>query len=290
MEIFMRLAAFFEVHINYIPQALEGFNNCIHDSNLHVKTRSWYLFHRYVKSLRQHMGDVAEMIMRAMSDLLTIHAELPKETNDVEEIASESNQGDDTTFDSQLYLFEAIGSMCSAPSIAAEKQAILMKSVTTPLFSDIEANFTAAESGDPRAILQIHHNIMALGTLGKGCSDWIAGSRIVSDKASGGVVEEFKRITEVILVALERLSRYSKMRDAARFSFSRMVGVLGSQILPLLPRWISGLMVKSSTKKEVSMFLKLLDQLIHSFKVRICFKLASYIFANFTIRTLFMTC
>ncbi|KAF8531197.1 armadillo-type protein [Trichophaea hybrida] len=265
MEIFMRHAAFFEVHTNYIPQALEGFNKCIHHNHIRVRTRSWYLFHRFVKSLRQYMGEVAEAIMRAMGDLLVIRAELPKDKNDADEMSSESKQGENTTFESQLYLFEAVGCMCSVPSLPVENQAMLIKSVTTPLFSDIEQSLVAAESGDAGATLQIHHDIMALGILGKGFSDWVAGSRL--DKACASeVASEFGRVTEAILVALERLSRFSIVREAARFSFARIVGVLSSNILPSLPRWISGLMAKSSTKEEISMFLKLLNQLIHGFK------------------------
>jgi exportin-T len=265
MEIFMRHSAFFEVHTSYIPQALEGFNKCIHDNHIRVRTRSWYLFHRFVKSLRQNMGEVAETILGAMSDLLVIRAEVPKEKNDADEM-SESQQAEDTTFESQLYLFEAVGSMCSVPSLSAAKQAVLVKSVTTPLFSDIEQNLHSAEAGDARAILQIHHVIMALGIMGKGFSDWVAGSR--PDKTCAPeVASEFGRVTEAILVALERLSNFDVAREAARFSFARIVGVLGSSILPSLPRWISGLLAKSSTKGEICMFLKLLNQLIHSFKV-----------------------
>jgi exportin-T len=265
MEIFMRHSAFFEVHTGFIPQALEGFNKCIHDDHIRVKTRSWYLFHRFVKSLRQHMGGVAETILGAMGDLLVIRAELPEEQNEADEM-SESQQSEDTKFESQLYLFEAVGCMCSVPSLPAEKQAVLVKSVATPLFSDIEHSLPAAEAGDARATLQIHHDIMALGTMGKGFSDWVAGSR--PDKTCvPEVASEFGRVTEAILVALERLSGFAVVREAARFSFARIVGVLGSSILPSLPRWILGLLAKNSTREEFCMFLKLLNQLIHSFKV-----------------------
>ncbi|KAA8908637.1 armadillo-type protein [Sphaerosporella brunnea] len=265
MELFMRHHTFFEVHTGYIPRALEGFNKCIHDNHIRVRTRSWYLFHRFVKSLRQHMGEVAETILGAMGDLLVIRAELPEEKNDSDEM-SESQQTEDTNFESQLYLFEAVGCMCSVPSLSAEKQAMLVKTVTTPLFSDIEQNLPVAEVGDARAALQIHHDIMALGTTGKGFSDWVAGSSRPDKTCVPEVANEFGRVTEAILVALERLSNFSVVREAARFSFARIVGVLGSSILPSLPRWISGLLAKNSTKDEICMFLKLLNQLIHSFK------------------------
>lgn len=214
------------------------------------------------------MGEVAETIMRAMGDLLVIRAELPKEqSNDGEDSPQDTKQADDMLFDAQLYLFEAVGCMCSVPSLSAETQARLVQGVTAPLFTDIEQSLAAAENGDARAALQIHHDIMALGILGKGFSDWIAGSSRPDKVCGEEVAAEFGRVTEAILVALERLSRFSVIREAARFSFSRVVGVLGSRILPSLPRWISGLMAKSSTKDEISMFLKLLNQLIHGFKV-----------------------
>ena len=76
----------------------------------------------------------------------------------------------------------------------------------------------------------------------------------------------FGRVAEATLVALESLKTSFIIRTAARFAFSRLIGVLGSQILPQLPRWIDGLLTQSSTNDEVALFLRLLDQVIFAFK------------------------
>lgn len=267
MEIFVRYPAFFEVHTSLIPQALESFVKCIHDSHPRVKARSWYQFLRFVKHLRQHMGEITETILGAMSDLLVIRAELPAVTEE-EDMSSDSGKNEDATFDTQLHLFETVGVLSAAPGLPIDKQKAFITSVLEPLFADIQAHLGAAENGDARAVLQIHHNIMALGTVGKGYSDWGSNVKITTPPPEI-VVKEFVRATEAILIALDRLSKFSPIREASRFSFTRMVGVLGPEILPYLPRWISGLMVESSSKGEISMFLKLLEQIVHSFKVRI---------------------
>lgn len=266
MEIFVRYPAFFEVHTNLIPQALESFIKCIHDSHPRVKSRSWYQFLRFVKNLRQHMGEITQTILGAFSDLLVIRAELPADANEEDDMSSESGKNDDATFDTQLHLFETVGVLSSAPGLPVDRQKTFITSVLDPLFADIQAHLPSAENGDARAALQIHHDIMALGTVGKGYSDWGSNAKI-STPPPEIVVNEFVRATEAILIALERLSKVSTVREASRFSFTRMVGVLGPGILPYLPKWISGLMVESSSKGEISMFLKLLEQIVHSFKV-----------------------
>jgi len=83
------------------------------------------------------------------------------------------------------------------------------------------------------------------------------------------VSEEFGRAAEAILIALESLKTFYDVRTAARSAFSRLVGVLGTRILPQLPRWISGLLSQSSSKDEMAMFLRLLDQVVFGFKSEI---------------------
>lgn len=267
MEIINRYSAFFEIHTNLIPQALEDFVKGVHDNHVRVRRRSWYLFQRFVKSLRQHIGDIAETVLQAIGDLLVINAELPKDSGD-DEMSSEENQGEDSAFESQLCLFDAVGCLSSTKSIPEQKQVLFAQTIMNPLFMDMEKNLRAAKSGDSRAVLQIHHNIMALGTLARGFSNWAPST--ASGTPPGELVsEEFKNAAEAILVSLESLSGFTNVREATRYSFSRMVGVLGPKILPMLPRWIEGLLAENSTKDEMLTFLKLLEQVVHGFKA--CF-------------------
>ncbi|EOD45543.1 putative trna exportin protein [Neofusicoccum parvum UCRNP2] len=267
MEICVRYSAFFEQNGSLIPKVLENLVRLIHSSHRKLKLRSWYLFYRFVKPLRQQIGPVSQTVIQAIGDLLSIKAELPDD-NDDDDMSSEDNgQSADATFNSQLYLFEAIGCMASPSSVPVESKIIYCREVLNPLFADLEQNLGPAKSGDERAIVQVHHLIEAIGTLARGFSDWMPGAS--GAPPANEVSEEFSRAAEVILVALESLTSSMTIRTGARFAFSRLIGVLGSRVLQQLPRWIDGLLSQSSTKDEMATFLRLLDQVVFGFKTEI---------------------
>lgn len=214
------------------------------------------------------MGNVAETVIQSISDLLPIKAEVPNESGGDDDMSSdESDHSADATFTGQLYLFEAIGCISSTTTTPTEKQVLYARTILDPLFSEIERNLPSAKSGDSQAVLQIHHVIMALGTLAHGFSDWTPGVASTAHHApKQEVSEEFGRAAEAILIALESLKSSLDIRTSARASFTRLLGVLGVNMLPLLPRWIDGLLSQSSSKDEMAMFLRLLDQIVFGFK------------------------
>jgi len=114
--------------------------------------------------------------------------------------------------------------------------------------------------------LQIHHDIMALGTLVRGYSDSSPGSTSTKNMPAREVQVAFGPAAEATLVALESVNASFNIRTAARFTFSRLIAVLGSEILPTLRRWIDGLLVEKSSRDEIALFLRLLDQVIFGFK------------------------
>lgn len=271
MEICVRYSSFFEANTNLIPQVLEHFVRLVHHNHVRVRPRSWYLFQRFVKHLRAQVGNITESVIQSISDLLPIAAEVPKEDAGDDDMSSQgSDHSADATFSSQLYLFEAIGSIASTGATPVEKQVLYARSILDPLFADMERHLPIAKSGDAQATLQVHHIIMALGTLAKGFSDWTPGSVSASSKAPGKeIMQEFSRAAEAILIALESLKSSFDVRTAARFSFSRLVGVIGSGILPQLPQWIDGLLSQKSSKDEMATFLRVLDQIVFGFKTEI---------------------
>ncbi|OLN83413.1 Exportin-T [Colletotrichum chlorophyti] len=268
MEICVRYWQVFDARQEYIPQVLENFVRLVHHDHVRIKTRSWYLFQRFVKFLRAQVGSVAETVIQSISDLLPIKAEVSENNGDDDMSSDESDHSADALFTSQLYLFEAIGCIASTGSTPAEKQAYYARLVLTPLFSDMEAHLPKAKNGDAQAILQIHHIIMALGTLAHGFSDWTPGSTSTQQRPPPDklVTDEFSRAAEAILIALRELNSSADIRTACRASFSKLLGVLGSAVLPQLPQWIEGFLSQSSSKDEMAMFLRLLDQIVFGFK------------------------
>ncbi|GAW11107.1 hypothetical protein ANO14919_004470 [Xylariales sp. No.14919] len=271
MEICHRYCAYFETQSSMIGQVLESFVTLVHHNHVRIRTRSWYLFFRFVKHLRAQVGNVAETIIQSISDLLPIKAEVPSDDADDDMSSDETDNSADAVFNAQLYLFEAIGCISSTATTPTDKQAMYARSVMDPLFADMEQHLPRAKSGDTQAILQVHHIIMALGTLAHGFSDWTPGAHGSNQRPPPpkAVSDEFARAAEAILIALNGLNTSSDIRAACRSAFSRLLGVLGSAVLPQLPQWIEGLLSQSSSKDEMAMFLRLLDQVVFGFKTEI---------------------
>jgi exportin-T len=171
-------------------------------------------------------------------------------------------------FDSQIHLFEAVGCISSAGSIPVQTKILYLQSIMNPVFADMEQNINAAKNGEDRALLQMHHDIKALGTLARGYTDWMPGVKTAAPPPNE-VSEEFMRAAEAILVALESLTAFSMIREAARFSFARLVGGCGTSIFVQLPRWMEGLLSHAASKEEMTFFLSLLRQVIFAFKSEI---------------------
>jgi len=273
MVICERYYAFFEANPYLITPILEDFVRFVHHDHVKVRMRSWYLFHRFVKHVRQHIGNIAETVIRALSDLLPIKAELSEEPseNDNDDISSsENDESANARFNSQLYLYETIGCICSARAVPVDSQVVLVRSIVSPLFSDLEAHLDQAKAGDKRALLQVHHLIMALGTLARGFSDGTpANNSLSATPPPKEISDEFTQTAEAVLVALEGLRSSFEIREASRFAFTRLIAPLGNRILSQLPRWIEGLLSATSSKDEMAMFIKLLDQVVFNFKSEI---------------------
>ena len=267
MEICVRYSSFFEKHTEYIETVLENFLELAHHPSLKVKARAWYLVQRLIRQLRAHVGNAAEAVVQSLQDLLVIKAELTGK-DDEDEMSSDGDASADSTFTSQLYLFEAVGCICGASSVPVEKQVQYVQAIMQPIFADIERNLDQARAGIELASLQVHHGIMALGTLARGFSEFNPGvtTQGGSSEPSPQAKQAFAQVAEVTLVSLTALKSSFQMRTAARFAFSRLIGMVGTSMMQQLPQWVDGLLTDSSTRDEMALFLRLLDQVIFGFK------------------------
>lgn len=269
MEICVRYVQFFEHNPASIPKVLETFVAFVHSTHPKVRLRSWYLFQRFVRHLRRLLGNVAETVVRAIGDLLVVKAEVATDGDDDDDASSEDNaRSADAAFQSQLYLFDAVGSVASTNAVPVETKVNIAKSIVDTLVVDMHQNLQSARNGDARALMQIHHLIMALGTLAYGFSDWMPSANSGTPPPTQ-VSAEFLQASEAVITSLEDLNTNVDIRTASRHAFSRFLGVLGSSILPQLPRWIDGLLSSTSTNDEMAMFLRTLSQVVYGFKSEI---------------------
>ncbi|KAK3989511.1 armadillo-type protein [Cladorrhinum sp. PSN332] len=266
MEICVRYTSFFESQQHYIPRALESFVKLVHHQHVRVRTRSWYLFVRFVKTLRAQVGNIAKTIIDSISDLLPIKAEVPSSETDDDMSSDESDHSANAVFIHQLHLFEAIGYISTTSATPEADQALYAHVVMEPLFSDMSVHLERAKAGDAQAILQVHHIVMALGSLAKGFADPHPSQGKTRSQPSQGISTEFSRASEAILIALNQLNTSDEIRSACRTAFSLLLAVLGSAVLPQLPQWIEGLLSRSSSKDEMAMFLRVLEQVVYEFK------------------------
>jgi len=263
-----RFTAFFESNTEYIPRVMENYVRIVHHTHPRIRLRSWYQFFRFVKQLRGHVGQMAEMVIQSIRDLLPIKAEVPKDDAEEDMSSDETDTSEEAVFTSQLYLFEAIGAVSSTNATPVEKQVLYVRSVMEPLYVDLEQHLPRAKSGDAQATLQIQHIIQAMGALAHGFTDHQLGASNSGPPPAQAVSEEFSRTAEAILIALADLNGNREIRAACRGAFSKLLTVLGTAVLPQLPQWIDGLLSKSS-KDEMAFFLRLLDQIVFGFKAQI---------------------
>jgi exportin-T len=234
-----------------------------------VRLLAWYNFQRFTRTLRTHLGEVSQTIIQAIADLLPIKAVLPSDReDDDEDSSSDVGNYNDPVFNSQLYLFEAIGCITSSTTIPVDTKLYYVQSILNPIFSDMQQNIGTAKSGDERAVMQVHHNILALGSVSHGFTDWMPGTK-VGEPPPQQISEEFVRCGEAILVALDSLNTVALIRQAAQNSLARLLGGMGNRVLPQLPQWIAELLSQASTKEETSSFLHLLTQIVFAFKTEI---------------------
>ncbi|KAK9463534.1 armadillo-type protein [Lipomyces oligophaga] len=256
LELIVKPTKFLDSNPQLIPQILNTFVSAvgIHSSFLHVQLRSWFLFYRFIKLNKLLIGDISETALTAISDLLVITAEIPQSNDNDSDVSTDSGS---SNFEGRLYLFEVSGLLISIDAVSDEKQLVLLKNILNPIFADMERNLPRALE-DPLSALQVHHDIMALGTFARGVAD---GGKTVNEQ----VREQFLLAGRAILVTLETLSRLDIVREASRFAFARMVPILEYHILPEIPTLVSRLLVESSTSELID-FMSFLGQLVHNFK------------------------
>jgi exportin-T len=267
IELVNRHSAFFTAErTDLLNKTLEVFVSplAIHNSNKKVQVRSWYLFFKFIKAVKNFVGDIAEQIFNSISSLLEIKAEPPKNNNNGNDSDSD-NDDDSGTFESQLYLFELCGVLFGSVSNEDHGHALSQR-LLQPIFSDIERCLQRDTIlQDPQLIAQVHHNLMALGTFARGFDELGGGVSGPAAKSNKKPVQELKNATQVIIVVLERMASLEMIRSSARFAFSRLIPLLGVDILGEISRLISALL-EGSTIREFGDFLSFLGQLSHSFK------------------------
>ncbi|KAI8926197.1 armadillo-type protein [Entophlyctis helioformis] len=297
-EILIRYSQFLEQCQHYLPQAMQAFVDTrgLHHPNKTIRLRLNYLFLRFIKPLRQQMGSYIEGVLESIQDLLVIK---PREHTPATAgaaaasaafgstgglsgsidagLAAEGSASDNNTeFDSQLYLFEAVGLLISTDTVDPAKRAMLLQNVLSPHIFVIESflqqrQAMRSQSLDEQAIPLLSDTITAIGSISKGFPEFVSDPAAANGRApmDADAMQMFQEALRRILLVLQQLSSDARIREATRFSLQRMVGCVGPAILDHLPTFLSSGLLSSSTANELIDFLPFVGLMIYKFKASI---------------------
>ncbi|KAK7690696.1 pre-tRNA nuclear export protein [Cerrena zonata] len=261
-EAVARYGDFFKVRKECIVPTLEAMvdSRGLHNPDSKLRSRAYYLFHRFIKEDRNEISpDLAGTLLDNMRDLLSIQVELPELEDAEHDILLEAvnNPG---SFDSQLYLFETVGTLVSLFYRTPDQCGNLLHTVIKPLLDELSVNLQAVKgSSDVLPILKVHHIIMALGNIAKGFPDF------PSPLPEGYVpppLGVFNQAAQAILVCLEAMNVFRVVRDATRFAFARIFATTGPNITHLIPPLMSNLLAHFEPTELID-FMNFIGLLIH---------------------------
>lgn len=196
----------------------------LHNDNIRYRLRLFYFCHRFIKELKNDIPpDIVPTAIASLRDLLPIVVEIPEPEEPETDLLSEAIK--DSTFNSQLYLYETTGTLCSLIFKTPSEQAAMLLSLVKPLMDDLSLNFQAFRSNGPSdliPIVRVHHVIMALGNISKGFPDY---PNPVPPNYIPPPMEVFTEIAQAILVCLEAMNIFKPIRDAVRLLYFKKINL-----------------------------------------------------------------
>ncbi|KAF7327748.1 Exportin-T [Mycena kentingensis (nom. inval.)] len=264
-ETVSRYPDFFKVRKECILPTLEAMigTRGIHHENATHRSRVFYLFYRFVKEIKNDIPtDVAVNVANSIRDLLTIEVTLPDGDDSDSTGDPLTDAIKSSAFDSQLYLYETVGTLCSLLYRTPDQLSSLLVSFIRPMMSDLSDNlqaFRTKGSQDVVPIVKVHHGIMALGNIAKGFPDY---PNPLPPDYIPPPVELFTEIAQAILVCLEAMNVFKDLREAARFAFTRILASAGPNVAHFIPQLMSNLLAHFEPAELVD-FLNFIGLLVH---------------------------
>ncbi|PPQ68668.1 hypothetical protein CVT25_012322 [Psilocybe cyanescens] len=262
-ETVSRYADFFKVRKECILPTLEAMVDTrgLHSANDQYRLRMFYLFHRFIKELKNEIPvDICPGIIDSVRNLLPIIVVIPEPEEPETDVLAEAIGN--TAFGSQLYLFETVGTLCSLVFKNPAQQSEVLLSLVKPLMDDLSVSFQAFRTNGPSdlvPIVKVNYIIMALGNISKGFPDYPS---TVPENYIMPPMEVFAQMAQAILVCLEAMSVFKPIRDATRFAFARILATAGPTVTHFIPLLMSNLLAHFEPSELVD-FMNFIGLLIH---------------------------
>lgn len=226
LELCVRHATQLMPHTNSVLQRFFS-RNGVFAAHRPLQLRLWYLLFRFVRTAQVQLpGDVLVGALSQLQPLMDIAAP-----------ALDDDAGD--VFDQQVHLFEAVG-------VLARGDAAAVATLLAPLVAGLDAQ-------NP---LQLHHVIMAIGTVARGVS--------VEQNVADAISAQFAEAGAAILARLSPAS-HPKVREAVRFLFARLVTVARAAVKPQLGQMVHTLLQCDLEAQELGDIVAFVGQCVHTY-------------------------
>ncbi|KAG9490373.1 hypothetical protein GDO78_005967 [Eleutherodactylus coqui] len=254
-ETVVRYEKFFTVEPIHIPNVLMAFldHRGLRNSSPKVRSRTAYLFSRFVKSLHKHMNAFVEDILSRIQDLL----ELSPPENGFQTLLSS---------DDQLFIYETAGVLIVNSDYPAERKSILMRNLLNPLmekFKILLQKLVVEQDEERRTVLAdcLNHAVGFASRTSKAFSN----KQTVKQCGCSGV---YLDCLQNFLPALSCPVQKETLRGGVRTFLHRMIICLEEEVLPFIPT-ASEHMLKDCEAKDLQEFIPLINQITAKFKAQV---------------------
>ncbi|XP_064632186.1 exportin-T-like [Lineus longissimus] len=252
-ETIVRYERFFLQEPQHLAEALIAFldERGLRNSSPHVRSRSAYLFSRFVKgALRSQFQDYVEDILKRMQDLL---------------ILSSPDNGHQhlLTSDDQLFIYETASILIVGGNFPPEKKQLLMKELLSPILNKFGGilNKMQRERDEQKQLMYAECLASAMAFASRTSKGFSAQMNMKLCGCSLAFTETLK----VFLSALGSTVHRQRLHAGVRQFLHRMVVCLDGEILPFIPVAMESLL-KSPDARELHDFIPLMNQLATKFK------------------------
>ncbi|XP_057596480.1 exportin-T isoform X6 [Hippopotamus amphibius kiboko] len=254
-ETVVRYEKFFTVEPQHIPCVLMAFldHRGLRHSSAKVRSRTAYLFSRFVKSLNKQMNPFIEDILNRIQDLL----ELSPPENGYQSLLSS---------DDQLFIYETAGVLVVNSEYPAERKQALMRNLLTPLmekFKILLEKLILAQDEERQASLAdcLNHAVGFASRTSKAFSNKQTVKQC-------GCSEVYLDCLQTFLPALSCPLQKDILRSGVRTFLHRMIICLEEEVLPFIPS-ASEHMLKDCEAKDLQEFIPLINQITAKFKIQV---------------------
>nr|XP_033813574.1 exportin-T isoform X3 [Geotrypetes seraphini] len=278
-ETVVRYEKFFTVEPQHIPIVLMAFldHRGLRHVSPKVRSRTTYLFSRFVKSLNKQMNAYIEDILNRIQDLL----EPSPPENGFHALLSS---------DDQLFIYETAGVLIVNSEYQAERKQILMRNLLTPLMEKfkllLEKLMMEQDEDRQIALADCLNHIVGFARnsfkwsgeknaylIPKFLTRHLQGrtSKAFSNKQTVkqcGCSEVYRDCLQTFLPALSCPVQKEVLRSGVRTFLHRMIICLEEEVLPFIPT-ASEHMLKDCEAKDLQEFIPLINQITAKFKTHV---------------------